>query len=263
MNKAQPSTLHSDKPTDENARGLTPAAQPREKGPRPRILVVDDERRVTEPLRIVLEHAGYQTRIANSGHAALERTREEQPDLVILDVGLPDLDGFAVLERLREKSDVPVIMLTARTQSPNRIKSLDLGADDFIPKPFINDELLAHIRARLRKGSPPGALSKKWVVDRHLTIDFAAHRVIVDGEAVALTPTQWKIFQRLVDARGDVVPVAELLRAGWKDPVRDKEALKVQISQIRKKLQDPPGQSRYIHTHRNLGYSFAPPSARG
>ncbi len=229
---------------------------------KPRILVVDDEKHITDALGVLLEHAGYNVSTAHDGRTALRRVQAEQPDLIILDVRIPELDGYEVLQRLSQEYDIPVIMLTALTQPAAHVKGMDLGAEDFFTKPFDNDQLLAHIRARMRpRGRQVREVAKRrkpYAVDQNLTIDFAKHRVLVRGAPVDLTPTEWRIFERLVRAKGAVVPFQTLLRAGWDDTHRDKRALKVQLSHIRKKLSDPVRRPHYVHTHRELGYSFQP-----
>jgi len=226
---------------------------------KPRILVVDDDKQVVDALGVILEHAGYHVSAAHDGRSALRRLYDERPDLVLLDILMPDMDGYTVLERLREQTDLPVIMLTALAQIPNRVRGLDKGASDYITKPFANAELLARIRARLRDYTRQHPRKSLRVVDENLSVDFAARRLMVKGRQVNLTPTEWRLLHQLVDAQGRVVSFAELLRAGWENhDYRDHRSIKVQIAHLRRKIGDTPRASRYIHTMREAGYKFEP-----
>jgi DNA-binding response OmpR family regulator len=224
-----------------------------------RILIVEDDKAVADALGLVLGHAGYNLSVAHSALEALRRAYEDHPDLILLDVNLPDQDGFAVLRRLREQTDAPIIMLTARTMTADRVRGLDGGAADYIVKPFDNAELLARIRARLRDRRKPASPKGIHLVDERLSVDLSSHLLLVEGRAVELTPIEWRILRRLLEGEGRIVSFDELLRAGWKDyEYRDARDLKVRISAIRKKIGDSPHPSRYIHTERELGYRFDP-----
>jgi DNA-binding response OmpR family regulator len=214
---------------------------------------------VVTALSVVLEHAGYTLSTALEGRAGLHRAYEDHPDLVLLDVALPDLDGFTVLDRLHDLTDVPVIMLTARTQPADTVRGLDGGAADYINKPFDNEVLLAHIRAQMRQYRRRAARKNEYVVDEHLTVDFSAHRLIVDGVPTELTPTEWRILRRLMESEGQTVSTVELLQAAWGvDSSADQRQIKVRISSIRRKIGDGAYDSKYIHTDREIGYRFDP-----
>ncbi len=226
---------------------------------RPRILVVDDDQSVVAALAVLLEHAGYNLSTAFDALDGLRQAYEVHPDLILLDVNLPDRDGFAVLQRLREQTDVPILMLTARTVVEDRVRGLDGGADDYILKPFESDELLARIRRHLRDNHRRLPNRNMYVVDDHLTIDYTANHLIVDGVQVELTPIEWKILRELVDAEGQIVTTKDLLRAGW-GPGRDTDGgiVKVRIAALRRKIGDRRHPSKYIHTEREVGYRFEP-----
>ncbi len=224
-----------------------------------RILVVDDDKSVAAALGVVLEHAGYSFQAVSEAREGLRRAYEEHPDLVLLDVGLPDQDGFTALDRFRDVTDVPIIMLTARTQPADIVRGLDGGAVDYITKPFDNDELLARIRSQLRQHRRSAARKPLHVVDEHLTLDFGANRLIVDGREVELTPIEWRVLRRLMESEGQVVSVHDLLRAGWGDDnMSDGRGLKVRIAAIRKKIGDDAREPHYVHTEREMGYRFEP-----
>ncbi len=221
--------------------------------------MVDDDRAVVAALGVVLEHAGYTLSTANDGRDGLRRAYDDHPDLILLDVGLPELDGFSVLSRLRDLTDVPVIMLTARTHAADTVRGLDGGAVDYITKPFDNEVLLARIRTQMRQYRRRGARKHQHVVDEHLTVDFGANRLIVDGREVQLTPIEWRLLRRLIESEGQVVTIPELLRAGWgESSPADVHSIKVRIASIRKKIGDSAHPSHYIHTEREMGYCFQP-----
>ncbi len=224
-----------------------------------KILVVDDDSSVVAALSVLLEHAGYTVLCAGDAREGLREAYEEHPDLIVLDINLPDRDGFAVLQRLREQTDVPILMLTARTMVNDRVRGLDEGADDYILKPFDMEELLARVRRHLRGNHRRPNNKNLEIVDSHLTIDFSAHRLIVDEDEVELTPIEWRVLRRLVEDEGEIVSFKELMRAGWNsDRYADGRSIRVRISAIRRKLGDTRTQSKYIHTERELGYRFEP-----
>lgn len=224
-----------------------------------RILIVDDDQSVLDALAVVLGHAGYNLSVGHDARSGLRRAYEDHPDLILLDVNLPDQDGFAVLERLRDQTDAPILMLTGRTPTADRVRGLDGGAVDYILKPFDNAELLARIRARLRDTRKLAARKNIHLVDDRLAVDFGSHRLMVEDQAVELTPIEWRILRRLMEGEGQVVSIDELLRAGWEDyEFRDERDVKVRISSIRRKIGDRPHPSRYIHTEREIGYRFDP-----
>jgi DNA-binding response OmpR family regulator len=216
-----------------------------------RILVVDDEAELRRLVRFHLEREGFQVEEAADGDTALRRATSEPFDLVVLDVMLPGRDGFDVCRRLRARSDLPVILLTARTEETDRVLGLDLGADDYVPKPFSPRELAARVRAVLRRRQ--GALPERLTV-RNVTVEADAHRVTVAGREVALTATEFAILLALVRARGRVLSRERLLAAVWgADYFGDVRTVDVHIRHLREKLQ-AAGALPVIETVRGVGY---------
>jgi two-component system KDP operon response regulator KdpE len=222
------------------------------------ILVVDDESRMVRFVRMNLELEGYQVAEASNGIAALDKVRDELPDLVVLDVMMPEMDGFETLERLREISTVPVIMLTVKGDEEDRIRGLELGADDYVTKPFSPRELASRIRAVLRRAEMPSPVAKTTIrVDDRLEIDFRQREVIVDGERVRLRPTEYRLLYHLVNNAGWVMTHEMLLSKVWGYEYRDEAGLlRLYITYLRKKIEPEPGQPRYIITERGVGYRF-------
>jgi two-component system KDP operon response regulator KdpE len=222
-----------------------------------RVLVVDDDPQLSRALRITLRAAGYEVVTAPDGRAALSEAATAHPDLVILDLGLPDLDGTEVLGGLRPWFTGPVLVLSARADSRDKIGALDAGADDYVSKPFDMGELLARMRALQRRGTPaPGALV---VRTDHFTVDLAAKQVTVDGAVVRLTPTEWGLLSALVRAPGRLVSQRQLLQSVW-GPAYEKEThyLRVYMGQLRRKLEPAPAHPRYLRTEPGMGYRFTP-----
>jgi len=180
------------------------------------ILVVDDEPRIAEAVTMNLELDGYQVLVASDGQEALRKITEELPDLVILDVMMPDMDGFETLRRIREISNVPVIMLTVKGAEADKVKGLELGADDYVTKPFGPKELVSRVKAALRRAQIPGPVSKTEIrVDDDLSVDFSRHKVIVRGKEIHLRPTEYRLLYHLVSNAGRVVTHETLLRKVW------------------------------------------------
>lgn len=223
-----------------------------------RILIVDDEARMRRFVRMNLELEGYDVLEADNGVAALQRVRDDMPDLVLLDVMMPDLDGFETLERLREMSAAPVIMLTVKGDEEDRIKGLDLGADDYITKPFSPRELVSRIRAVLRRVEPTKLqAAEPLVIDADLAIDFPRRDVIVRGERIKLRPTEHRLLLTLVENAPWIVPQETLLSKAWGPEYRDDtQLLRLYINYLRKKLEPDPSAPRYIFTERGVGYRF-------
>jgi two-component system KDP operon response regulator KdpE len=223
-----------------------------------RILVVDDEPRMRRFVRMNLDLEGYQVIEADTGLQALERVRDDMPDLVLLDVAMPELDGFETLEHIRESSSVPVIMLTVKNDEDDRIRGLDLGADDYITKPFSPRELLSRIRAVLRRVEPSKAGGEEpLVIDEELQIDFPRRTVIARGEPVKLRPTEYRLLLHLVENAGWIVPQETLLAKVWGPEYRDdNQLLRLYITYLRKKIEPDPASPRYILTERGVGYQF-------
>ena len=219
------------------------------------VLVVDDDPAMRRTLSINLRARDYEVETAGDGRSALQVVDERMPDLVLLDLGLPDLDGVAVLTQLRSFTQVPVIVVSARTESDDKVEALDLGADDFITKPFSIEELLARIRATSRRA---GREEPDLVVEAGgLRLDLTDSRAIRDGEEVHLTPTEWRIVDVLVRRRGRLVRQAELLTAVW-GPAYDTQTnyLRVHMASIRRKLEADPGRPVLFLTEPGMGYRF-------
>lgn len=222
------------------------------------ILVVDDEERMVRFIRLNLEHDGFRVSEAFNGTQALNRVRSDLPDLVLLDVMMPDVDGFEVLRTIREVSTVPVIMLTAKSEEDDRIRGLELGADDYITKPFSPRELTSRVRAVLRRteGSSP-ATHGLIEIDGRLKLDFDRHEVWVEGKLVKLRPTEYRLLYHLVQNAGWVVTHDQLLAKVWGYEYRDEpHYVRLYINYLRKKLEKDPSNPKYILTERGIGYRF-------
>jgi two-component system KDP operon response regulator KdpE len=224
-----------------------------------RILVVDDETRMRRFVRMNLDLEGYEVFEAENGLIALQRVRDDMPDLVLLDVMMPDLDGFETLARIREMSSVPVIMLTVKGDEEDRIRGLDLGADDYVTKPFSPRELVSRIRAVLRRVEPTKAQAEEPLsIDDDLSIDFPRREVIVRGERIKLRPTEYRLLLHLVENAGWIVPQETLLAKVWgPEYTDDNQLLRLYITYLRKKIEADPSNPRYIFTERGVGYRFA------
>lgn len=221
-----------------------------------KILVIDDEAPIRKFLRISLSGEGYNITEAESGKEGLRLTNSIKPDLIILDLGLPDLDGLDVLEGIRGWSPVPVLVLSARTTGDEKVEALDRGADDYVTKPFDMNELLARIRAAARRGSLSGSDSAPDAVDvGTFSIDLAAGRVTRDGGSVRLTPTEYHLLEVLARNIGRLVPQQQLLQEVW-GPGYEKEThyLRVYVAQLRRKLEADPAHPRHLVTEPGLGY---------
>lgn len=223
-----------------------------------RVLVVDDEPRMRRFVQMNLDLEGYEVLQAENGLAALQKVRDDTPDLVVLDVMMPDMDGFETLERIREVSAVPVIMLTVKGDEEDRVRGLDLGADDYVTKPFSPRELSSRIRAVLRRAEPArSGAEEPLVIDQDLAIDFPRRTVIVRGEQVKLRPTEYRLLQQLVENAGWIVPQEVLLSKAWGPEYRDdNQLLRLYITYLRKKIEPDPATPRYILTERGVGYQF-------
>jgi two-component system KDP operon response regulator KdpE len=222
------------------------------------ILVVDDEPRMIQFIRMNLELEGYRVIQASNGLEALDRVRDELPDLVILDVMMPDLDGFETLRILRETSDVPVIMLTVKAEEDDIVRGLRLGADDYVTKPFNPRELSSRVQALLRRAELPAPIEKTAIaIDDRLSIDFARREVIVEGERVQLRPTEYRLLYHLVSNAGWVMPHETLLQKVWGYEYRDEtHYLRLYITYLRQKIEKDSSNPQYILTERGVGYRF-------
>jgi two-component system, OmpR family, KDP operon response regulator KdpE len=232
-----------------------------------RILVVDDESDVVESIRLGFDIQWREVEVlgAANGEAALDAVEREAPDIVLLDVGLPDVDGFTVLTRIRAFSDVPVVMLTARDDAMDKVKGLELGADDYVTKPFNHLELMARVRAVLRRHDMPAPASRAPSFrSGDLEVDFARQEARLRGERVDLTPTEYKLLYHLVRNAGHVLQHGTLLAKVWgREYVDEVDYVRVYIRRLREKLGDDPEHPRYIQTERRLGYRFIAPREAG
>ncbi|GAC1630956.1 MAG: response regulator transcription factor [Ktedonobacteraceae bacterium] len=222
------------------------------------ILIVDDEPRIRDFVRMNLELEHYSVIEASNGVEAIDELREHLPDLVVLDVMMPEMDGFETLKAIREVSTVPVIMLTVRQDEQDRIRGLDLGADDYIAKPFNPRELLSRIRALLRRSlMPPPARKTEIVVDPDLKIDFSRREVIVCGKKVVLRPTEYRLLYHLVNNAGHLLTHETLLSKVWGREYRDEaHYLRLYITYLRQKIEKDPAHPKYILNERGVGYRF-------
>jgi two-component system KDP operon response regulator KdpE len=225
---------------------------------RRRILVVDDEPRMIHFIRLNLEHDGFEVYEATSGAQALEQLRDQLPDLMLLDVMMPDLDGFETLSLIREISTVPVIMLTAKGEEEDRVRGLELGADDYITKPFSPRELVSRVKAVLRRTEMPSTPAREIIeLNDRLKLDFDRREIWVDGELVKLRPTEYRLLYHLVQNAGWVVPHEQLLAKVWGYEYRDEtHYLRLYINYLRQKLEKEPSDPQYILTERGVGYRF-------
>ncbi|HXA03553.1 MAG TPA: response regulator transcription factor [Bryobacteraceae bacterium] len=225
-----------------------------------KILVVDDEPQIRRMMRATLTSSGYQVDEARTGEEALEKFREFQPDLVLLDLNMPGIGGLEACKSIRAGSDVPIIILTVRNTEKEKVEALDAGADDYVSKPFGMQELLARIRAALRRAPSSAESGPQSFVSEDLEIDFAGRRVRVHDKNVRLTPKEFELLRHLVAHEGKPVPHRELLQAVWGPDYGDEtEYLRVFINHLRKKIEPSPAQPKYILTEPWIGYRFAIP----
>jgi two-component system KDP operon response regulator KdpE len=223
----------------------------------PCILVVDDEPQITRVLRTTLSAQRYDVRVANDGETALEIMKDWTPDLVITDVSMPHMDGLALCRELRTRSHVPIIVLSVKEDERTKVRALDLGADDYVTKPFNLNELLARVRAHLRRA--PAGEAETTIEAGDFRIDIDAHLVTVCGAEVRLTPKEFELLVYLARSAGKVVPHHTLLSAVWgADHAYQSEYLRVFVGQLRKKIESPENPKRYIVTERWIGYRFLP-----
>jgi two-component system KDP operon response regulator KdpE len=222
------------------------------------ILVVDDEPRMIQFIRMNLELEGYRLTQASNGLEALNKTRDELPDLVILDVMMPELDGFETLKLLREVSSVPVIMLTVKADEEDKVKGLSLGADDYVTKPFSPRELAQRVKAVLRRTEAPAPVEKSILrIDDYLQIDFNRRIVIAGGKEVKLRPTEYRLLYHLINNPGWVLTHEQLLSKVWGYEYREEsQYLRLYITYLRQKIEPDPAHPRYILTERGVGYRF-------
>ena len=223
------------------------------------ILVVDDEPRMINFIRMNLELEGHQVVEAHSGLEALEAVRVKLPDVILLDVMMPELDGFETLRLLREFSTIPVIMLTAKGEENDKVYGLELGADDYITKPFGPRELSSRIKAVLRRADMPSTSPSQAVlkIDERLSVDFNRREVIVAGERVKLRPTEYRLLYHLIENAGWTVPHDQLLAKVWGYEYRDEaHYVRLYVNYLREKIEEDPSNPKYILTERGVGYRF-------
>jgi len=225
---------------------------------RRKILVVDDEERMIRFIRMNLEHDGFIVSEANNGKQAIQRIRDVTPDLILLDVMMPDVDGFDVLENIREFTNVPVIMLTARGEEDDRVRGLELGADDYVTKPFSPRELSSRVKAVLRRTEgATGSMHGLIEVDERFKIDFDRREIWLEGKLVKLRPTEYRLLFHLVQNAGWVVSHDQLLQKVWGYEYRDEpHYVRLYINYLRQKLEKDPANPKYILTERGVGYRF-------
>ena len=223
-----------------------------------RILIVDDEERMVRFIRLNLEYDGFQVIEAFNGSQAINKIRSNLPDLVLLDVMLPDFDGFEVLRMIREVSTVPVIMLTAKSEEEDRVRGLEMGADDYITKPFSPRELVSRVRAVLRRTEMTGVSTHGLIeVDNRLKMDFGRHEVWLEGKLVKLRPTEYRLLYHLVKNAGWVLTHDQILTKVWGYEYRDEpHYVRLYINYLRQKLEQDPANPKYILTERGVGYRF-------
>ncbi|MCV7283071.1 response regulator [Mycolicibacterium flavescens] len=223
-----------------------------------RVLVVDDQPQIVRALRINLSVRGYEVFTAATGAEALTTAADHKPDVIILDLGLPDMSGIDVLAGLRGWLTAPVIVLSARGDSTDKVEALDAGADDYVTKPFGMDELLARLRAAVRRATVVDT-DEPVIETSSFTVDLAAKKVTKNGVEVHLTPTEWGMLEMLVRNRGKLVGREELLKEVW-GPAYAKEThyLRVYLAQLRRKLEDDPSHPVHLLTEAGMGYRFAP-----
>jgi two-component system, OmpR family, KDP operon response regulator KdpE len=221
-----------------------------------RVLVIDDEPSILRALRINLTARNYEVSTAGDGASGLLAVSRERPDAVILDLGLPDMDGTEVIHGVRGWSTTPIIVLSVWGAEPQKVAALDAGADDYVTKPFGMDELLARLRAAVRRSAGPAA-DEPVVTTPDFTVDLAAKRVTRDGADVRLTPTEWQLLEILARSRGRLITQKQLLQDVW-GPSYGSESnyLRVYIAQLRRKLEPEPSRPRYLLTEPGMGYRF-------
>ena len=229
-----------------------------------KILIVDDDPNLVELIQYNLEGEGYEVCTSRDGQQGIRTFFAERPDLIVLDIAMPKLNGYQVCERIREMAETPIIMLTAKGQESDIIKGLDLGADDYLTKPFRIGELLARVRANLRRTRQQGkqtAVESLTYSDNHLSIDIEARRVMVDGKLVKLTPTEYKLLTYLVKNKGRVLEFRQILENVWGfEYIDDTHYIRVYIHHLRLKIEPDPDNPIYFQNVLNTGYRFEPQS---
>ena len=222
-----------------------------------KILVIEDEEEIIRLLTFRLEQEGYEVLSADNGVEGLRVLQQENPNLVVLDVMMPRMNGWETCKRIRQYSDVPIIMLTALGQETDKVRGLELGADDYVTKPFSLAELVARVRAALRRGQQPLATNVTVQIDERLSVDRAQRQVVVNGRKIELSPTEFRVLDCFLDNLGRILTHQSLLTQVWGWEYLDEtDYLKVYIHHLRKKIEENPSKPRYIVTERGLGYRF-------
>ncbi|HEY59448.1 MAG TPA: response regulator transcription factor [Anaerolineae bacterium] len=224
----------------------------------PKILVIEDEERMARFIRLNLEHDGFLVNEGLTGREGLDKMRTFMPDLILLDIMLPDIDGFEVLKMIREIDNVPVIILTVKGEEDDRVRGLELGADDYVTKPFSPRELVSRVKAVLRRVEATGVGSEEIIeVDNRLKIDFSRREIWVDGNLVKLRPTEYRLLYHLVQNAGWVLTYDQILSRVWGYAYRDEpHYVRLYINYLRQKLEKDPSHPAYILTERGVGYRF-------
>jgi two-component system KDP operon response regulator KdpE len=219
-------------------------------------LVCDDDASLLRALDLSLSARGYDVIVARSGEDGLDETDRHHPDVIVLDLGLPGMDGIEVIRRIRERNSIPIIVLSARHQSVSKVQALDAGADDYMTKPFGVDELLARLRATLRRAAPD---AEALVETEAFTVDLVNRRVTRKGTEVHLTPKEWGLVQALVRRPGRLMLQPQLLHEIWGPECgTEKDSLRVLMARVRRKLEADPGHPRHFRTESGMGYRFDP-----
>ncbi|MEV7606444.1 response regulator [Paenarthrobacter sp. NPDC089322] len=222
-----------------------------------RVLIVEDEVRIARAMQITLQAHGYQALTVGNGADALAAVAQRNVDIVVLDLGLPDMDGVEIIRRIRGWSSMPVVVLSARHASEDKVEALDAGADDYVTKPFGLDELLARLRVAARRlVNEPEAPT---LATSDFVVDLAGKKIVKDGAEVRLTPTEWNILELLVRNKGKLVSQQQLLTQVWGQAyAKETQYLRVYIAQLRRKLERDPAAPRHLHTEAGMGYRFDP-----
>ncbi|HUN90366.1 MAG TPA: response regulator transcription factor [Terriglobales bacterium] len=224
-----------------------------------RILVVDDETQITRVLRTSLSTQGYDIRVANDGEMALEIMKDWSPSLIITDVAMPNVNGIQLCRTVRATSEVPIIVLSVRGQEQQKVEALDAGADDYVTKPFSMNELLARVRANLRRAPKSDVVVQELIEIGDFSIDLATRAVRVKGHEVRLTPKEFELLLYMAQHPHRVIPHRSLLAAIWGGTSTEQpEYLRVFVGQLRKKIEANPAEPRYLLTDRWVGYRFEP-----